>query len=174
MGTEEKVVFRFSERFWPGSLWEITHVARDRAFPVWFDFSRHVGAPTLVTIYNPRSTPGLARVRAEGRAERALEVLRKMFGSAPDPEETLTTDWAGDARSLGAYSYVPVGAGVDDMGRLGEPVSERLTLAGEATSPDCYGTVQAAFQSGLRAASVALRRRPERLTLGTIPSHWFG
>jgi len=172
MGTEEKVVFRFSERFWPGSLWEITHVARDRAFPVWFDFSRHVGAPTLVTIYNPRSTPGMARVRAEGRAERALEVLRKMFGSAPDPEETLTTDWAGDARSLGAYSYVPVGAGVDDMGRLGEPVSERLTLAGEATSPDCYGTVQAAFQSGLRAASVALGRRPERLTLGTIPSRW--
>jgi hypothetical protein len=53
MGTEEKVVFRFSERFWPDSLWEVTHVAGDRAFPVWFDFSRHVGAPTLVTIYNP-------------------------------------------------------------------------------------------------------------------------
>jgi Flavin containing amine oxidoreductase len=42
MGTEEKVVFRFSERFWPESVWEITHVAEDRAFPAWFDFSRHV------------------------------------------------------------------------------------------------------------------------------------
>jgi polyamine oxidase len=173
MGTEEKVVFRFSERFWPDSLWEVTHVAGDRAFPVWFDFSRHVGAPTLVTIYNPRSTRGLAQVPPEGRAERALEVVRKLFRSAPDPEETLTTDWAEDARSLGAYSYVPVGASVEDMGRLGEPVSERLTLAGEATSPDCYGTVQAAFRSGLRAASVALGGRPERLSLGMIPSHWL-
>jgi hypothetical protein len=45
--------------------------------------------------------------------------------------------------------------------------------AGEATSPDCYGTVQAAFRSGLRAASVALGGRPERLSLGMIPSHWL-
>ena len=39
----------------------------------------------------------------------------------------------GSRWALGSYSYVPVGAGVDDMRRLAEPVSGRLLLAGEAT-----------------------------------------
>jgi polyamine oxidase len=174
MGTEEKVAFRFPERFWPDSVWEITHVAEDRGFPAWFDFSRHVGAPSLVALYNPQSTPGLAQMPAEDRVEAALDVLRKMFGAVPDPDEALATDWTGDPFSLGSYSYVPIGAGVDDMRTLGEPVSERLALAGEVTVPDCYGTVQAAFVSGLRAAALVMGTRPERLSLGNVPPHWCG
>lgn len=173
MGTEEKVAFRFSERFWPESVWEITHVAQDRAFPAWFDFSRHVGAPSLVSIYNPGSTPGLASRSTEYRIEAALDVLRKMFGPLPDPDEALATDWLGDPYSLGAYSYIPIGANVDDMHALGQPVSERLTLAGEATVPHCYGTVQAAFMSGLRAAAFAMGRQPERLSLGAVRPYWL-
>ena len=174
MGAEEKLAFRFSERFWPDSVWEITYVAEDRAFPAWFDFSRHVGAPSLVAPYNPRCTPDLRQVPLEDRVQIALDVLRNMFGSVPDPVETLGTDWMGDPCSLGAYSYIPIGAGVDDMRRLGEPVSKRLEFAGEATVPEGYGTVQAAFVSGLRAAAVTLGKRPERLSLGTVPPHWFG
>lgn len=173
MGTEEKVVFRFSERFWPDSVWEITHVAEDRAFPAWFDFSRHVGAPVLVALYNPHSTPGLAQMPAEDRVDAALDVLRKMFGSVPGPDEALATDWTGDPCSLGSYSYVPIGASVDDMRSLGEPVSEKLALAGEVTVPDCYGTVQAAFVSGLRAAGLVMGTRPERLSFGIVPPHWY-
>jgi polyamine oxidase len=173
MGTLEKLAFRFSERFWPDSVWEITHVAEDRAFPAWFDFSRHVGAPSLVALYNPYSTPGMAEMPAEDRARAALDALRRMFGSIPDPEETLVTDWARDSRSLGSYSYVPLGASVDDMRLLGEPPSANLLLAGEATVPECYGTVQAAFCSGLRAATHALEEGPVRLSLGPVPQHWW-
>jgi polyamine oxidase len=173
MGTEEKVVFRFSERFWPESVWEITHVAEDRSFPAWFDFSRHVGAPSLVALYNPYSTPGLAQMPSKDRVEAALDVLRKMFGPVPDPDDALATHWTGDPYSLGSYSYVPIGASVDDMHCLGQPVSERLMLAGEVTVPDCYGTVQAAFVSGLRAAALAVGKRPERLSLGIVPPHWL-
>ena len=172
MGTLEKLVFRFPERFWPKSCWQITHVAQDRAFPVWFDFSRHVGSPTLVALYNPAATPGLTRRRVEERVGLALETLRKMFGSVPDPEETLTTDWTGDPWALGSYSYIPIGASADDMHRLGTPVSSRLVLAGEATVPESYGTVHAAFGSGLRAAGCALGRRPGQLSLGAVPPHW--
>jgi monoamine oxidase len=173
MGTLEKVVFHFPERFWPKSLWQITHVAEDRAFPVWLDFSRHVGSPTLVAFHNPMATPGLSKRRVEERAGLALETLRKMFGSVPDPEETLTTDWTGDPWALGSYSYIPIGASVDDMHRLGKPVSSQLVLAGEATVPESYGTVRAAFESGLRAAAWALGKRPERLSLGAVPPHWL-
>lgn len=173
MGTLEKVVFRFPERFWPESGWQITHVAGDRAFPAWFDFSRHVESPTLVGLYNPSIAPGLAELPAEQRVEPALEVLRKMFGSVPDPDETLVTDWTGDPWALGSYSYVPIGATVEDMRCLAEPVSERLLLAGEATVPESYGTVHAAFSSGLRAAGHALGTRPERISLGPVPPHWL-
>jgi monoamine oxidase len=173
MGTLEKVAFHFPERFWPKSLWQVTHVAEDRAFPVWFDFSRHVGSPTLVAFYNPAATPGLTERPVEERVGLALETLRKMFGSVPDPEETLTTDWTGDPWALGSYSYIPIGASADDMHRLGKPVSSQLVLAGEATVPESYGTVHAAFESGLRAAGWALGTRPEWLSLGAVPPHWL-
>jgi monoamine oxidase len=173
MGTLEKVALGFPERFWPDSLWQITHVAEDRSFPVWFDFSRHVGSPTLVALYNPAATPGLAERPAGERVGPALEVLEKMFGSVLEPEEALTSDWAGDPWSRGSYSFIPIGAGVADMKRLAEPVSSRLVLAGEATVPESYGTVHAAFRSGLRAAGHLLGERPTRLSLGAIPPRWL-
>jgi polyamine oxidase len=172
MGNEEKVAIRFPERFWPESVREITQVADDRAFPVWFDFSRHVGSPTLVGLYNPAIAPALAELPAEERVGPALEALGKMFGSVPDPDEALVTDWTGDPWAHGSYSYVPLGATVDDMRRLAEPVSALLVLAGEATVPNWYGTVHAAFGSGLRAADHALGTRPQRLSLGPVPPHW--
>ncbi len=173
MGTLEKVVFRFQDRFWPESLRWITHVADDRAFPQWVDLSRHTGSPTLAALYNATYTPPLAATPADLRAELALEVLRKMFGRVPDPEETLVTDWTADPWSRGSYSYVPVGATPEDMALLAEPVSERLVLAGEATVPESYGTVHAAFGSGLRAAAHVLGERPERISLGAVAKSWL-
>jgi polyamine oxidase len=173
MATLEKVAFRFPERAWPDSVWQITHAAEDRAFPVWLDFSRHTGSPTLVTLYNPVTSPALSGLPIERRADAALGVLRKMFGSIPEPEEVLATDWAGDPWARGSYSFIPIGAAAADMLRLGQPVSERLTLAGEATIPACYGTVRAAFVSGLRAARQVLARQPERLSLGEVPPRWL-
>jgi hypothetical protein len=87
-----------------------------------------VGAPSLVALYNPHSTAGMAEMPAEDRVVAALDALRRRFGSVPDPDETLVTAWARDPRSLGSYSCVPLGATVDDMHLLGEPVSERLSL----------------------------------------------
>ncbi len=173
MATLEKIALRFGERFWPEEVWQITHVSEERTVPVWLDFTRHVGAPTLMAFYNPAITPALADRSAEQRVKRALECLRAMFGRVPDPEEALASDWTRDPWSHGAYSYIPIGASADDMRRLANPVSNRLSLAGEATVPEHYGTVQAAFTSGLRAAAWALGERPERLTLGPIPPRWL-
>jgi polyamine oxidase len=153
MATLEKVVLRFPERFWPEPVWQITQVDGDKAFPVWFDFSRHAGSPVLVAMCNPAIAP----TPVEQRADAALESLRRMFGAVPQPDEVLVTDWAGDQWARGSYSYVPLGASVEDMRRLAEPVSDRLVLAGEATVPESYGTVQAAYRSGLRAGGVPSR-----------------
>jgi monoamine oxidase len=155
MATLEKVALRFGERFWPESVWQITQVADDHAFGVWFDFTRHVGAPALLAFYNPVATPALGELEPAERGAAALEALRAMFGDVPEPEEILVTDWCGDPWSRGAYSYIPLGASADDMRALAEPVSERLLLAGEATVVEHYGTVEAAFSSGRRAAAWA-------------------
>jgi monoamine oxidase len=156
MSTLEKVALCFEERFWPEGLWQITHVSPDRSFGVWFDFTPHVGAPTLVALYNPSVTPELAELPAAERVTPALAALRRMFGSVPEPAEVLTTDWCGDQWAGGSYSYIPLGATADDMRALAEPVSERLLLAGEVTVAEHYGTVEAAFRSGRRAAEWAL------------------
>jgi hypothetical protein len=68
---------------------------------------------------------------------------------------------------------VPLGSTVEDMRALAEPVSERLVLAGEATVPGCYGTVRAAFSSGLRAAGQTLGEPPKRLSLGPVAPGWL-
>lgn len=173
MGTLEKILLRFPTRFWPDSVAQITHVDDDLAFPLWLDFSRHVGSPTLVAFYNPAVTPGLANRPAQQRIGPALEILRKMFGSVPDPDEVIATDWVNDQWARGSYSYLPLGATADEMLRLGEPVSDRLILAGEATVPEFYGTVHGAFRSGLRAAEHVLGERPKQLTLGAVAPHWL-
>ena len=173
MAMLEKVALRFAEPFWPEPVWQITHVAPDRAFPVWLDFSRHAGSPTLVSLFNPAVSPTLLDLPVEGRVDAALEVLRRMFGRVPEPEQALTTDWAADPWALGSYSYIPIGAGPDDMRCLARPVSERLSLAGEATVPAHHGTVEAAFVSGLRAAGEVMGQRPKRLSLGEVPARWL-
>jgi monoamine oxidase len=173
MATIEKVVLRFPERFWPDPVWQIAHVDEDRAFPVWLDFTRHTGAPTLVGFHNPPISRSLAGLEPGRRVGVALDVLREMFGPIPEPEETLVTDWSGDPWARGSYSYIPVGAGAEDMRRLAEPVSDRLCLAGEATVPESYGTVQAAFESGLRAARWTLGEPPRELSLGAVPQRWL-
>lgn len=66
--------------------------------------------------------------------------------------------WGGEPWSLGAYSHALPGH-ADDRARLGEAVENRLFFAGEATSPDFYGTAHGAWMEGERAARQALAAR---------------
>ncbi|MGH8779295.1 flavin monoamine oxidase family protein [Paraburkholderia sp.] len=72
------------------------------------------------------------------------------------------TNWSNEPAARGAYSYSAfIGGGPDDpdalraRNALTVPV-KRLYFAGEATDPACYGTLQAAYFSGERAAQAVL------------------
>ncbi|MFL9874878.1 flavin monoamine oxidase family protein [Paraburkholderia megapolitana] len=72
------------------------------------------------------------------------------------------TNWSSDAAAHGAYSYSAFnGGGPDDRDALsarvtlGTPV-KRLHFAGEATNLGYYGTLQAAYFEGVRAAQEVL------------------
>jgi len=158
MANLEKIIFRFEERFWPDSARRITFVSEDRRFASWIDISSHAGAPTLMAFYNPFATPGMIDLTLDERAAIALDVLRIMIPDAPEPVAVEMTDWTNDPLSNGSYSFVPVGGAPADMEQLGRAASASLAFAGEHTMPTCFGTVQAAYESGRRAAAEILAR----------------
>lgn len=156
MGTVEKLVLGFAERFWPEGMRGTARLTSDRTFPWWSDVSSHTGAPTLIGFHNPPlARPRLPR-SAEERISLGLEALRSMFGEIPAPTFAHATDWGGDPHALGSYSYIPTGASPADMVTLAGPPFATLHLAGEHTVPEAYGTVHAAFLSGIRAATAVL------------------
>lgn len=103
----------------------------------------------------------LARaLEAEGEAAFAAfaaDELANLLGSNMRRrlEPVAVSMWGADPWSRGAYSHARPGAG-DARARLARPVENRLFLAGEATSPDFYGTTHGAWLEGERAARQAL------------------
>lgn len=146
----EKVAAIFDRRFWDEEIFQTAVLDDDHGFIWVHDFSIHTGAPTLVGLYNP----AIAATDLDEPApvEAFSSLLESMFGPLPQVLGITHSSWGSDPYSLGSYSYIPVGASADDMATLAEPVSPQLILAGEHTVPTYYGTVQAAWLSGLNAA----------------------
>ncbi len=146
MGNLEKVVLRFEDRFWPPNVRRLAFVSEHRRFTDWVDVTAHSGIPTLVAFHNPT----LADYGPDRIAE-AVAVLRSMFDQVPEPIAAHATDWSSDPFANGSYSYVPVGGSRDDMSGLAGRHTPQVVLAGEHTVPEYFGTVHAAYVSGLRA-----------------------
>jgi monoamine oxidase len=139
--------------------------ARDETPATWWTV-RPDATPMLTAWAAGPKAGALAKKAAasgEPRAllDEALAVLAKIFGlQAAAVEKMLvswhTHDWQGDAYSRGAYSYAPAGA-LDASLRMTQPVDRTLFFAGEHTDIEGHwGTVHAAFNSGLRAAEQIL------------------
>jgi monoamine oxidase len=88
----------------------------------------------------------------------AVEWLTKLFGSeaAAAVRKSTATRWNAAPFALGAMSAAPPGA-QPSRKILTEPVG-CMFLAGEATHETLWGTVDGAWESGERAADLALRK----------------
>ena len=75
----------------------------------------------------------------------------------PSPTAMRRSRWGADPFARGAFSFDSVGATPELRAGLGEPVAERLVIAGEACDPDAPGTLHGAQASGLRAAAEVAR-----------------
>ncbi len=159
VGPVVKVILRFRRAFWE-------ETAGGRFEDAGFLHSRQSAFPTVWTALPSRSpfltawTGGPRAQRLEGASsstllERALESVESLFGAdAPVREELAASyvhDWQQDPYARGAYSYVTVGGG-DAPEALAQPLRDLLYFAGEAASAADLGTVEAALQSGQRAA----------------------
>lgn len=100
------------------------------------------------------------QLEAEGEAaflDFAVGELVSLLGSNMRRrlDAVATSMWGVDPWSRGAYSHaLPGRAG--DRARMRVALEDRLFLAGEATSPDFWGTVHGAWIEGERAADAAL------------------
>jgi monoamine oxidase len=160
-----KVLLRFRRAFWEelqgGRFREggFLH-SPEAAFPtVWTQLPARVPLLTAWT-----GGPRAERLLGSGSAailDAALASLRKMLGLGPELHEELTAayfhDWQADPYSRGAYSYITVG-GRGAPEALAQPLNNVLFFAGEAASSEGMGTVEAALQSGRRAATEILER----------------
>jgi monoamine oxidase len=163
VGPVIKVVLRFIHPFWErlhGGRFEHTGFLHNPrcAFPtVWTALPDRV--PLLTAWMGGPRAAQLSGAPASDLVRRALESVRTLLGTGPQVGDELCAayvhDWQQDPYALGAYSYVTVG-GIGAADELARPLGERLYFAGEATCRLDPGTVEAALQSGRRAAGQIL------------------
>ena len=169
VGAAVRTVLRFREKPWAdaslvplaggGELSRLSFLhARidDAPFPIfWSEFP--VDAPSLTAWAGGPDAEALSGLSAEQLAERALDVLARLFGVERERLAGRLVgahahDWQRDPFARGAYSYIAVG-GIDAPADLSRPLAETLFFAGEATdSAGDTGTVHGAIASGRRAA----------------------
>jgi len=170
MGSVVKVVLRFRTPFWersPGLAEalrsgerEVKFLLDDGVFPTWWTASPLVG-PLLVAWAGGSRARQLIRAAADPTAA-AVSALARLLGRATtDVASQLDAahwhDWERDPFARGAYSYGAPGAG-DASEQLAAPVADTLFFAGEAAAgAGRTATVDAALESGHRAAGEILR-----------------
>ena len=144
MGAVTKIALLFAEPFWPRDL--VFLHARGQAVPT---FWRPLPSRAPMLMGWAASRDALA-LRNPGRE--ALASLRAAVGKLPRLREAVVFEWHRDRFAHGAYSWVPVGALIQQRA-LARSVGP-LHFAGEATHFDgACGTVHGAIETGERAAS---------------------
>jgi monoamine oxidase len=155
MGPVLKVLLEFRDRFWPSWAANIG-CGTGPVTLYWPVFYGERNGPAVLTAYctGPRAAHLSQRSEDEAVAI-VLDDLRRLFPKA-DPHGSIVAhrlvDWAADPYALGGYTFLRPG-GVGARERLRRSDTGRLFWAGSATeSSPIAATVEAAYNSGLRAA----------------------
>lgn len=154
MGNLEKVVLRFDSRWIPGDVVDFYHETEGASnHPDFVNLPAAAGGPTLVALTAGAEGAARAAESDDEAVAGAMEVLRRIFDGVPDPSATAVSRWSEDPWARGSYTYIPMGASVDDCSRLAQPHAGRVLIAGEATSARYFGSAHGGWLSGRRAAS---------------------
>ena len=164
LGPVIRVVLVFQQPFWQKlkgnggrSLSKLRFVfSHDHHFPTWW--TQHpVDSPVLIGWSSGPRANEFSGWTKQRIIEQALASLANILPVSRNElagmfREGFLHDWQTDRFSLGAYSYLRVGA-ADAPGELARPIGNKVFFAGEATnSMGDHGTVHGAMESGQRAA----------------------
>jgi monoamine oxidase len=159
MGVLNKAILRFPAAFWPDDTDWLAYAGDKRGrWAEFFSLWRPTGLPILMG-FNAGAFGREIEAWSDAEiVQDAMDALRDMFGKRiPQPSAFQLSRWASDPFAYGSYSYLPPGATRETRAVLAEPLSDKLVLAGEATSAEHSATVHGAYLSGLRAAAQLIR-----------------
>lgn len=156
-GRFEKLILRFEDAFWD-DVDEIRIAGPPGApFTGWYNLNRVSGQPVLMALHGGAAAAELGGMPVARQTALAAEGLRRVYsGRFRDPVDAQASDWWTDEFSRGSYSFTAVGSSEDDRVALGEPIEDRLWLAGEAQHPAMHSTVHGAYLSGQAAGQAAI------------------
>ena len=172
MGSVVKVILKFAEAFWEDKKLPTAGEPAPNIVFMTSDPAANAAIPTWWTYYPIRASVltgwagGPAAERLSHRPPRKIidDALASLATITGVPRARLTklliaahvADWQADPLARGAYSYASVG-NIEAPKKLAKPVENTLFFAGEATASDGIGgTVDAALESGRRAADEIL------------------
>ena len=159
-GKLDKVFLEFEEVFWDdsvdffGAAKGTSDGDRGLCFMFW-NIHRFSGKPILAALISGQAAHINEVTPEEQLREVALDTLRSVFRDrvVPTPVACHVTRWASDVNTGGSYSFVAVGASMNDYEMLARPVGRRIFFAGEHTCQEHPDTVGGAMLTGLREAS---------------------
>ncbi|KAF8072874.1 PAO3 [Scenedesmus sp. PABB004] len=167
MGNAAKVIVAFSRRFWPERLYDV--VCTDCFVPEFWMTRHAVTDPAHERLHacvgfiaGPRAD-ALSGMAPEAAAAAFVGQLDEIFGTPADPRPASDSyvkahvfDWAREPWVGGAYTFPSLGAEAGDRAALAAPVGRALFFAGEATHTAVNPCMQAALETGERAAREVL------------------
>jgi len=163
MGAALHLTLVFKQKFWDPNLSFLFAPTESPA--TWWTPMPHKAPLLIAWAGGPKAESLLKLITADGDAsalrDRSLSTLAKIFAlPLSDVRNMLSSwhlhNWQSDAYTLGAYSYVPVGA-LDAPENMRIPVEDTLYFAGEHTDvAGHWGTVHAALAAGAGVADQVL------------------
>jgi monoamine oxidase len=79
-----------------------------------------------------------------------LSQLRNYYPHLPDPIAWHVSRWEEDVFSQGAYSYHDINITDEDIYNICKNINNKIFFAGEYTDAIYYGSLHAAYNSGIR------------------------
>ena len=158
-GLLNKIVLAFPRAFWPVEAHYLRSLSDepDNAAPEIVSLQPHLNVPVLVALVGGSAAQRIEMLPDAAQADLVMGALRRMFGAGiPRPVEVRVTRWSRDIHARGSYSFLPVGASVDDHAALSRPIAGRIFLAGEAATTDAPSYAHGALLGGRRAAAEIL------------------
>ena len=166
-----KIVVKFNQKVWPEKVQNV--IAGDMPIPeIWFRSmktkvtdSEYETCHLTVGFLTSKAAKNLVRMlegcvghdRNEKAAQIVLHQLSQMFKFDKHVvddayESAIIYDWNSIPSIKGGYMYPKVGIEKSDFHRMAKSIDSQLFFAGEATNKGACCTVQAAMETGKRAA----------------------
>ena len=153
-GNYQKTALLYDELFWDPELhlFDWDGGATGKKWAEWVNLYPFTGEPALMAFHTAQAAYGIEKMTDREISDAATDALGSALGKkVPRPKDMIVSKWGHDPYSLGAYSFMGVGATPADRKMLGKPLEGSLYFAGEAVSENYAATMHGAYESGLAA-----------------------